>query len=113
LYIQFFPPALFRIYEQKWESVGGDNCIYKQKSESVGGENCIYKPKSESVGGENCILVYEQKWETVGGKNCVQKEKWESVGGIIESWYKTNIPYLTSVLKGITTIHPYLLEYTV
>jgi hypothetical protein len=29
---------------------------------------------------------------------------------IIESWYKTKIPYLTSVLKGITTIHPYLEE---
>ena len=45
------------VYEQKWESVGGENCIYEQKWEGVGGKNCIYEQKLESVGGRNCIFV--------------------------------------------------------
>ena len=43
--------------KQKWESVGGENCIYEQKLESVGGENYVYKQKWESVGGKNCIYM--------------------------------------------------------
>jgi hypothetical protein len=88
------------VYEQKWESVGGEKCIL------------AYEQMWESEGGKNCIVVYEQKWESAGGENRIHKQKWESAFVYIYSSSLLHFPtlfiYHYTVLASFTFPHLFI-----